>query len=167
MTCTVRISGRPRSASVRFQTPWPGMPAACVTPARTRNSAMISAPERRCTAVPTCVNPLPCKRLHRGTLAPVQELMSTPDTLTASPLARTVSETATDIWNDSCNVDELAYAVAFGAVGATANPTIVVDNWRADPSGWATRTRVLAGENPVWSERELAWAVVAEMSTRA
>ncbi|HEX7172564.1 MAG TPA: transaldolase family protein [Candidatus Limnocylindria bacterium] len=88
-------------------------------------------------------------------------------TLTASPLGRTIAETATDIWNDSCNVDELAYAVEFGAVGATANPTIVVDNWRADPSHWATRTRVLAGENPTWSERELAWAIVAEMSTRA
>ncbi|MDQ2673953.1 MAG: transaldolase [Chloroflexota bacterium] len=87
--------------------------------------------------------------------------------LTDSPLGRTVAETATDIWNDSCNVDELAYAVEFGAVGATANPTIVVDNWRTDPSGWATRTRVLAGENPTWSERELAWAIVAEMSTRA
>ena len=88
-------------------------------------------------------------------------------TLTDSPLGRTVAETATDIWNDSCNVDELAYAVEFGAVGATANPTIVVDNWRTDPSGWATRTRVLAGENPTWSERDLAWAIVAEMSTRA
>ena len=50
--------------------------------------------------------------------------MSTPDTLTLSPLARTVADTPTDIWNDSCNVDELAYAVAFGAVGATANPTL-------------------------------------------
>jgi transaldolase len=88
-------------------------------------------------------------------------------TLSDSPLGRTVAETATDIWNDSCNVDELAYAVEFGAVGATANPTIVVDNWRTDPSHWATRTRVLAGENPTWSERDLAWAIVAEMSTRA
>ena len=54
-------------------------------------------------------------------------------TLTDTPLGRTIAETATDIWNDSCNVDELAYAVGFGAVGATANPTIVVDNWRKDP----------------------------------
>ena len=60
-----------------------------------------------------------------------------------------------------------AYAVEFGAVGATANPTIVVDNWRSDASQWATRARVLAGENPTWSERELAWGIVAEMSTRA
>jgi transaldolase len=88
-------------------------------------------------------------------------------TLAHSPLGRTIAETATDIWNDSCNVDELAYAVEFGAVGATANPTIVVDNWRADPSGWATRARVLAGEHSTWSERDVAWAIVAEMSTRA
>ena len=88
-------------------------------------------------------------------------------TLTATPLARTVSETPTDIWNDSCAVDELEYAVAFGAVGATANPTIVVDNWRKDPSRWATRVRELAREEPAWSERELAWGIVAEMSVRA
>ena len=50
-----------------------------------------------------------------------------------SPLARTIAQTPTDIWNDSCAVDELEYAIAFGAVGATANPTIVVDNWKKDP----------------------------------
>src|SRR3990170_5836781 len=88
-------------------------------------------------------------------------------TLTASPLARTVSETPTDVWNDSCAVDELEYAVAFGAVGATANPTIVVDNWRKDPSRWAARVRELADEQVAFSERELAWAIVAEMSVRA
>jgi transaldolase len=97
--------------------------------------------------------------------------MSTPDgpiaTLTASPLARTVAETPTDIWNDSCAVDELEYAVAFGAVGATANPTIVVDNWKKDPGHWAGRVRSLAAEQPAWEERALAWAIVEEMSVRA
>jgi transaldolase len=88
-------------------------------------------------------------------------------TLTDTPLGRTIAETPTDIWNDSCNVDELEYAVGFGAVGATANPTIVVDNWRKDPSRWAARVRSLATEQPSWSERELAWAIVAEMSVRA
>jgi transaldolase len=88
-------------------------------------------------------------------------------TLTTSPLARTVAGTPTDIWNDSCNVDELAYAVAFGAVGATANPTIVVDNWKADAERWAARVRELAAAEPTWSERELAWGIVAEMSVRA
>jgi transaldolase len=93
--------------------------------------------------------------------------MSTADTLTQSPLARTVSGTPTDIWNDSCNVDELRYAIGFGAVGATANPTIVVDNWNSDPDRWASRVRELAAEQPGWSERELAWGIVAEMSVRA
>jgi transaldolase len=88
-------------------------------------------------------------------------------TLTDTPLGRTIAETGTDIWNDSCNVDELEYAVGFGAVGATANPTIVVDNWRKDPDGWATRVRALALEHPTWTERDLAWAIVAEMSVRA
>ncbi len=88
-------------------------------------------------------------------------------TLTDSPLGRTITETATDIWNDSCNVDELTYAVGFGAVGATANPTIVVDNWRKDPEHWTRRVRELAAEQPTLSERELAWGIVAEMSVRA
>ncbi len=88
-------------------------------------------------------------------------------TLIASPLGRTISDTPTDIWNDSCAVDELEYAVAFGAVGATANPTIVVDNWQKDPSRWSGRVRELAAEQPTWSERELAWGIVAEMSVRA
>jgi transaldolase len=88
------------------------------------------------------------------------------DTLKGSPLARTVAETATDIWNDSCAVDELEYAIAFGAVGATANPTIVVDNWRKDPGRWADRVRSLAMEQPSWTEVELAWAIVEEMSVR-
>ena len=85
----------------------------------------------------------------------------------ATPLGRTIAEHPTDIWNDSCNVDELQYAVGFGAVGATANPTIVVDNWKADPSYWSGRVRTLAQEQPAFSERELAWATVAAMSVRA
>jgi transaldolase len=97
----------------------------------------------------------------------ITKAISVSMTLTETPLGRTIAETPTDIWNDSCNVDELAYAVEFGAVGATANPTIVVDNWRSDPSHWSTRARVLAGEHPTWSERDVAWAIVAEMSVRA
>jgi len=96
------------------------------------------------------------------TLTPEQALA-----LSASPLGRTVAEHATDIWNDSCAIDELAYAVAFGAVGATANPTIVVDNWKRDPAHWAARVRALSDERPAATERDLAWAIVAEMSVAA
>ena len=96
------------------------------------------------------------------------------DTLTRSafplaetPLGRTVSSTPTDIWNDSCAVEELEYAVSFGAVGATANPTIVAEVWKKDPPHWRDRVRALAAEHPAWTEVEIAWAIVEEMSTRA
>ncbi len=88
------------------------------------------------------------------------------DTMTLSPLARTVAETATDIWNDSCAVDELEYAIANGATGATANPTIVHDVWKKDPDHWRGRARSIADANPAFTERDIAWAVVEEMSIR-
>jgi transaldolase len=87
--------------------------------------------------------------------------------LADSPLGRTVASTATDIWNDSCAVDELEYAISYGAVGATANPTIVADVWKADPAGWRARVRTLAAERPDATEVDLAWAIVEEMSLRA
>jgi transaldolase len=87
--------------------------------------------------------------------------------LADSPLGRTIATTATDIWNDSCAVDELEYAISYGAVGATANPTIVTDVWKADPAHWQGRVRVLADERPNTTEIDLAWAIVEEMSLRA
>lgn len=86
--------------------------------------------------------------------------------LAGSPLGRTIAETATDIWNDSCAVDELEYALSFGAVGATANPTIVVDVWNKEPAHWRDRVVALAAERPTATVGELAWAVVEEMSIR-
>lgn len=81
-----------------------------------------------------------------------------------SPLGLTVATSPTDIWNDSCAVDELEYALSFGAVGATANPTIVHDVWKKDPARWRGRARAIAAEHPAWTEVELAWAIVEEMS---
>ena len=87
--------------------------------------------------------------------------------LADSPLGRTIATTATDIWNDSCAVDELEYAISYGAVGATANPTIVADVWKADPKHWRGRVRTRAEELPDATEIDLAWAIVEEMSLRA
>ncbi len=84
--------------------------------------------------------------------------------LAASPLARTIAETPTDIWNDSCAVDELEYAIAFGAVGATANPTIVHDVWKKDPTYWRMRAGAIAAMHRTWTEVDIAWAIVEEMS---
>jgi transaldolase len=86
--------------------------------------------------------------------------------LATSPLGRTVATTATDIWNDSCAIDELEYAISFGAVGATANPTIVVDVWKKEPGLWRDRVRALAAQDATRTEVDLAWAVVEEMSIR-
>ena len=82
------------------------------------------------------------------------------------PLAQTIATTATDIRNDSCAIDELEYAISFGAVGATANPTIVYDVWKKEPAHWRERVRELAAEHESWTEVDLAWAVVEEMSLR-
>ena len=87
--------------------------------------------------------------------------------LADTPLGRTIATTATDIWNDSCAVEELEYAISYGAVGATANPTIVADVWKADPGRWRDRVRTLAEMRPDATEVDLAWAVVEEMSLRA
>jgi len=86
------------------------------------------------------------------------------ETLAASPLARTIADTRTDIWNDSCAVDELEYAIAFGAVGATANPTIVHDVWKKDPGHWRTRAQAIADTDRGMTEVEIAWRIVEEMS---
>lgn len=84
-------------------------------------------------------------------------------TRTQSPLQQTAA-TATDIWNDSCSLDELRYAIEHGAVGATANPTIVHDVWQQEPERWSARVREVAAERPHATEDELAWVVVDEMS---
>ena len=89
--------------------------------------------------------------------------MTATDVGTLSPLQQTAA-TATDIWNDSCAVDELEYAIEHGAVGATANPTIVHDVWKKDPTRWAGRVRELAAERPAATEVDLAWVIVEEMS---
>ena len=84
--------------------------------------------------------------------------------LADTPLGRTIATTATDIWNDSCSIPELEYAISFGAVGATANPTIVTDVWKQDRPAGATGSATLAAERPDATVSDLAWAVVEEMS---
>jgi transaldolase len=64
-------------------------------------------------------------------------------------------------------VAELEYAVSYGAVGATANPTIVMDVWKQDPASWRERVTALAAERRDATEVDLAWAIVEEMSLRA
>lgn len=83
-----------------------------------------------------------------------------------SPLLRMSRETPTDYWNDSCDVDELAYAVERGATGATSNPSIVLEVMKKDRAYWVPRVHELAAANPSWSEVELSWAIVEQMAAR-
>jgi transaldolase len=83
-----------------------------------------------------------------------------------SPLLRMARETPTDWWNDSCDVEDLASAVARGATGATSNPTIVLEVMRRNREYWWPRVREIAEADPTWSEVEIAWAVVEEMAAR-
>jgi transaldolase len=64
-----------------------------------------------------------------------------------SPLLRMTQETPTQYWNDSCAVDELAYAVERGATGATSNPSIVLDVMKKEKGHWVPRVHELAAAN--------------------
>lgn len=87
-------------------------------------------------------------------------------TVVDSPLLRMTQETPTQYWNDSCSVDELTYAVARGATGATSNPSIVLDVMKKEKADWVPRVHELAAANPAWTEVDLTWAIVEEMATR-
>jgi transaldolase len=88
-------------------------------------------------------------------------------TMVDSPLLRMVQSSPTDYWNDSCAVDELRYAIERGAVGATSNPSIVLEVLKKERDHWVPRVLALAAENPSWTEADLTWAIVEEMAVRA
>jgi transaldolase len=82
------------------------------------------------------------------------------------PIWQTVSGRRTDVWNDSCAVDELEYAIARGATGATSNPTIVLEVMRKERDHWLPRVVELAEAHPSWTETEVTWALIEEMGVR-
>ena len=84
-----------------------------------------------------------------------------------SPLHETVATTATDYWNDSCSIEELEYAIANGAVGATSNPTIVGEVLRKEMHVWRDRLHAMVDERPSATEDELTWQLVEEMAKGA
>jgi transaldolase len=88
-------------------------------------------------------------------------------TETKSPLHETVATTATDVWNDSCSLEELAYAIENGAVGATSNPTIVGEVLAKERDRWQGRIAELAAGNPAWTEDEVTWRLIEEMAVGA
>ncbi len=81
-----------------------------------------------------------------------------------SPLHEMTQTTATCLWNDSASLQELAFAIEHGAVGATCNPVIVVDVLKREMAVWKDRIAALAREMPTATEHDIAWRVVDEMT---
>jgi transaldolase len=76
--------------------------------------------------------------------------------------------TATCLWNDSAAFEELEYSLSHGAVGATCNPVIVLAVLKQEIPLWKPRILELIRTRPAATEREIAWALVEEISaTRA
>jgi transaldolase len=84
-----------------------------------------------------------------------------------SPLNQTAGIGATDYWNDSCSIEELAYAIANGAVGATSNPTIVMAVLKKELPAWKSRILQLIAESPTATEADIAWKLIEEMAVKA
>ncbi len=75
------------------------------------------------------------------------------------PLHEMSLTTPTSFWNDSCSVEELTYAIARGAVGATSNPVIVLNVLKKEIHLWEDFIHETIAENPTWSEIEVAWKI--------
>jgi transaldolase len=84
-----------------------------------------------------------------------------------SPLHQMTQSTPTCLWNDSASVQELAYSIEHGAVGATCNPVIVLGVLKKEITAWKGRIQSLIKELPTATEDEIAWRLVCEMSAQA
>ena len=84
-----------------------------------------------------------------------------------SPLNKMVRTSITDLWNDSCSVAELKYAIEHGAVGATSNPVIVGEVLGKEMHAWKNRIKDIIQENPIATDDELTWQVIEEISVKA
>jgi transaldolase len=83
-----------------------------------------------------------------------------------SPLHEMTQTTRTCLWNDSCSMQELGYAIEHGGVGATCNPVIVVDVLKREMQLWKDRIQELIRDLPTATEHEIGWRLVDEMTAK-
>lgn len=83
-----------------------------------------------------------------------------------SPLHEMSCTTPTDLWNDSCSIEELTYAIEHGAVGATTNPVIVCDVLKSEMHLWEERIGQIIRGNPTATEDAIAWQLIEEMAVK-
>jgi transaldolase len=84
-----------------------------------------------------------------------------------SPLHKMTQTTPTCLWNDSASIEELAYSIEHGAVGATCNPVIVHAVLKKEINFWKGRIQELIVELPSATEDQISWQLVREVSIRA
>jgi transaldolase len=73
----------------------------------------------------------------------------------------------TALWNDSADPAELSRSIGFGAVGATCNPVIAYTAISGNLEVWAPRIELIAAEHPGWSESQVGWHAVEQLSIEA
>ena len=78
-----------------------------------------------------------------------------------------VCTSETDLWNDSCSIQELSYAIEHGATGATSNPVIAGEVLHKEMHLWKDRIKEIILEMPAATEDEVTWKVVEEISVKA
>lgn len=86
---------------------------------------------------------------------------------TVYPLTLMVNQTPTEFWNDSCDLEELSYAIKNGAVGATTNPVIVAMVLKKSFSKWEAEIREFISTHPDCCEEDIAWAIIEKMGAKA
>lgn len=91
-----------------------------------------------------------------------------PETMSdVGPLETATRTWKTVLWNDSADPDELRQSIGFGAVGATCNPQIAYTTISGHPSTWNPRIRAIADAHPTWSESQIGWQAVRDLSVDA
>ena len=66
----------------------------------------------------------------------------------------------TDIWMDTCGVEELDYGVERGIVGATSNPVIIGQVIKDELPLLEGKIKELIAEMPTATEEEICWALI-------
>jgi transaldolase len=84
-----------------------------------------------------------------------------------SPLHEMTQTTATCLWNDSADLDELGWSIEQGAVGATCNPVIAHTVIKSHMAEWRPRITALVREQATATEDAIAWAAVEALSIDA
>lgn len=83
-----------------------------------------------------------------------------------SHLKKSVNLCDMEIWNDSCSIEELNYAIGHGASGATTNPVIVLNVLKQEMHLWKDRILEIIKDEPKASEVDISWKVIEEMAVK-